>query len=60
VALEPDEAGLHPGIHIEVVGQVNASGATLEQRPFAEAEVRDGLLYLCGARVAWLALGEGG
>ena len=27
-------------------------GATLEQRPFAEAEVRNGRLYLCGALVA--------
>ena len=27
-------------------------GATLEQRLFAEAEVRDGRLYLCGALVA--------
>ena len=27
-------------------------GATLEQRPFAESEIRDGRLYLCGALVA--------
>ena len=27
-------------------------GATLEQRPFAEAEVRNGRLYLCGTLVA--------
>jgi uncharacterized protein (DUF488 family) len=27
-------------------------GATLEQRPFAEAEVRNGRLYLCGMLVA--------
>ena len=29
-----------------------APGATLEPRPFAEAEVRDGRLYLCGTLVA--------
>jgi uncharacterized protein (DUF488 family) len=29
-----------------------APGKTLEQQPFAEAEVRDGRLYLCGSRVA--------
>jgi uncharacterized protein (DUF488 family) len=27
-------------------------GASVQQRPFAEAEVRDGRLYLCGALVA--------
>ena len=27
-------------------------GETIEQRPFAEAEIRDGKLYLCGALVA--------
>jgi uncharacterized protein (DUF488 family) len=27
-------------------------GASLEQRPFAEAEIRNGRLYLCGALVA--------
>jgi uncharacterized protein (DUF488 family) len=29
-----------------------APGETLEQRPFAEAEVRSGRLYLCGSLVA--------
>ena len=27
-------------------------GSTIEHRPFADAEIRDGRLYLCGARVA--------
>jgi uncharacterized protein (DUF488 family) len=27
-------------------------GASVEQRPFAEAEIRDGRLYLCGSLVA--------
>lgn len=27
-------------------------GASVEQRPFAEADIRDGRLYLCGALVA--------
>jgi uncharacterized protein (DUF488 family) len=29
-----------------------APGSTVEHRPFADAEVRDGRLYLCGALVA--------
>ena len=36
---------------VEVV-HLLGPGATLEQRPFAEAEVRNGRLYLCGALVA--------
>ena len=36
---------------VEVV-HLLAPGATLEPRPFAEAEVRDGRLYLCGTLVA--------
>jgi uncharacterized protein (DUF488 family) len=36
---------------IEVV-HLLAPGASLEQRPFAEAEIRNGRLYLCGALVA--------
>jgi uncharacterized protein (DUF488 family) len=36
---------------VEVV-HLLGPGATVEQRPFAEAEVRDGRLYLCGALVA--------
>jgi uncharacterized protein (DUF488 family) len=35
---------------VEVV-HLLGPGATLEQRPFAESEVRDGRLYLCGALV---------
>jgi len=29
-----------------------APGSTVEHRPFADAEVRDGRLYLCGTLVA--------
>ena len=36
---------------VEVV-HLLGQGATLEQRPFAESEIRDGRLYLCGALVA--------
>lgn len=36
---------------VEVV-HLLGPGATLEQRPFAEAEARNGRLYLCGALVA--------
>jgi len=36
---------------VEVV-HLLGPGATLEQRPFAESEVRNGRLYLCGALVA--------
>ena len=36
---------------VEVV-HLLGPGATLEQRPFAESEIRDGRLYLCGALVA--------
>jgi uncharacterized protein (DUF488 family) len=36
---------------VEVV-HLLGPGASLEQRPFAEAEVRNGRLYLCGALVA--------
>lgn len=35
---------------VEVV-HLLGPGATLEQRPFAESEVRNGRLYLCGALV---------
>ena len=35
---------------VEVV-HLLGPGSTLEQRPFAEAEVRNGRLYLCGALV---------
>jgi uncharacterized protein (DUF488 family) len=35
---------------VEVV-HLLGPGATVEQRPFAESEVRDGRLYLCGALV---------
>jgi uncharacterized protein (DUF488 family) len=36
---------------VEVV-HLLGPGATVEQRPFAEAEMRNGRLYLCGAFVA--------
>jgi uncharacterized protein (DUF488 family) len=36
---------------IEVVHLVRP-GVAVEQRPFAESEVRDGCLYLCGTLVA--------
>jgi uncharacterized protein (DUF488 family) len=36
---------------IEVVHLLSA-GSTIEHRPFAEAETRDGRLYLCGTLVA--------
>jgi uncharacterized protein (DUF488 family) len=36
---------------VEVV-HLLGPGASLPQRPFAEAEIRDGRLYLCGALVA--------
>jgi uncharacterized protein (DUF488 family) len=35
-----------------VVVHLLGPGASVEQRPFAEAEVRNGRLYLCGALVA--------
>jgi len=40
-----------PFPRVEVV-HLLGQGATLEQRPFAESEIRDGRLYLCGALVA--------
>lgn len=34
------------------VAHLLGPGETIEQRPFEEAEIRDGRLYLCGALVA--------
>ena len=50
-AFDGDIADLLVARGIEVV-HLLGPGATVEPRPFAEAEVRDGRLYLCGSLVA--------
>jgi uncharacterized protein (DUF488 family) len=36
---------------VEVI-HLRGPGTTFQQRPFSEAEIRNGRLYLCGALVA--------